>query len=255
MPDYCFYTVIISDSEENYNFHKENTNSNRTELNLQKPKKHKLYRTYQLVEKFPSIQEAKLYVKKLNVWVYTLKTKSTVSETEKLFYKCNEKTCKKKLQITHDLNDHWATVSISAGDHGHPPIHRGIQASVKQEIMRLVDSDLTRPKEIMDELRSKQFQLPTKIQLTNFLRHYRDCVKFIPLKKAHSTSTLSDDQNLINSTDDALLLPHHNIEYAAKNPTENIVSGVSSSIGCGIDKRRYKINNLVSNLWKSKKVD
>ena len=124
-------------------------------------------------ESFGSLVEAKSYIK--HHGSYKFKRTTQTNSGSKIYYYCKfSDQCNGKLHL-HLLADCDQVDLYSTGSHDHNPDRttKGIHATTKVEIKRLMQIGVDKPTRILAALQQEGMELPRKAQLKNFMHQIR----------------------------------------------------------------------------------
>ncbi|OXA36979.1 hypothetical protein Fcan01_28252 [Folsomia candida] len=135
-------------------------------------KKQKLVHEWKRTRTFKSIEEAKVHVKTTQKFV--IKSTRPCSEGQKLYYDCKTNNCLSKVYLLKSNNtldvDMYETVEL----HNHEGVKTvGIPMSTKLKIDLWFNGGITKPNQIVSHLREEEIDVPSKVQLNNYLRVIR----------------------------------------------------------------------------------
>lgn len=188
-------------------------------------KKRRIHQVFNHAQTFDNLDDAKNYLESLKIWSAYYPTKS--NDGERLKYRCNKvkfrakKQCAASLYLLCDSRSSKVHLFVSVADHDHDEnvdyVYE-IAEETKDAIQDMFRMGITKPKQIMNNLLMKNFELPDSKKFDSFLKTLR------AERDGSSKISLGDlkkwleDNSLVPVEKTKPFVVHFEISFNEKNP-------------------------------------
>ncbi|OXA40382.1 hypothetical protein Fcan01_24848 [Folsomia candida] len=190
--------------------------SSLSEENSPKSKKPRRRCEWSVLRQFENKKEAEAYLKEEGQWIYHCKYSTEEGVTMK--YNCRSSSaCSAKRRLILKAVSSIVELHATIEQHDHAlKKQKGISQNMKDEIVKLLERGITKPKMILTELRKINETNPTTTQLKNFLAYYRSQIH-PPIVSLGALQALAENHSQIPSTLDQPFVVHSMFNYEDKS--------------------------------------